>query len=101
MVDSVFLIVGVLRVHVGKCVRRGGCVMCHVSCGRLLVKKMEQKIHPTIFFSKNRAAAIRNTAIRCLISLLIQSLKPTSTASSLRIFDLNVCSELTTLFLCC
>lgn len=27
MVDGVFLIVGVLCAHVGKCVRRGGCVM--------------------------------------------------------------------------
>lgn len=26
MVDGVFLIVGVLCAHVGKCVRRGGCV---------------------------------------------------------------------------
>lgn len=85
------------------CVRMWESVLDEVgvSRGRLLVKKVEQKIHLTIFFSKSGAAAIRNTAIRCLISLLIQSLKPTSTASSLRIFDLNVCNELTTLFLYC
>lgn len=97
MVDGVFLIVGVLCAHVGKCVRRGGCVI-REAAGE---ENGAENSPDNFFFSKNGAAAIQNTAIRCLISLLIQSLKPTSTASSLRIFDLNVCNELTTLFLYC
>lgn len=98
MVDGVFLIVSVLCAHVGKCVRRGGCVMREAAGEE---NRAENSPDRFFFFSKNGAAAIRNTAIRCLIRLLIQSLKPTSTASSLRIFDLNVCNELTTLFLYC